>query len=195
MTASQKEMQKETGLKTALGYAFPKEDKILIRKGLSKEKKKEVLAHEEEHIAKGEEGPWWAQAIQIGAALLGSALSSKGSKDAAKKAAGGSQAEIDFIEKWMNIARDDTRHTRQMGATALNAMGRMTGLIPGMTTEYDENGYPVSNVSGSMLAQNAPGDACSKRARCGHNTTQCCPNNGHATRTIWASILTTQVQR
>jgi hypothetical protein len=156
---SQKEMQKETGLKTALGYAFPKEDKILIRKGLPKEKKKEVLAHEEEHIAKDEEGPWIPQAIAAAAAVLGSVISSKGAKSGAKKATQGAQAEIDFIDKWMNIARDDTQHMRQMGAMATNAMGRMTGLIPGMTTEYDENGYPVSNVSGSMLAQNAPGAA------------------------------------
>jgi hypothetical protein len=156
---SQKEMQKETGLKTALGYAFPKEDKILIRKGLPKEKKKEVLAHEEEHIAKDEEGPWIPQAIAAAAAVLGSVISSKGAKKASKKATQGAQAEIDFIDKWMNIARDDTQHMRQMGAMATNAMGRMTGLIPGMTTEYDENGYPVSNVSGSMLAQNAPGAA------------------------------------
>ena len=33
---SQKEMEAKTGFKKALGYALPKEDKILVRKGLSK---------------------------------------------------------------------------------------------------------------------------------------------------------------
>ena len=60
---TQKQMEDKTGFKHALGYSLPKEDKILIRKGLPKKKKKEVLAHEEEHIAKGEEGPFWGALI------------------------------------------------------------------------------------------------------------------------------------
>jgi len=50
-------MEKQTGFRKALGYSFPKEDKILIRKDLPKELEAKVKQHEEEHILKGEEGP------------------------------------------------------------------------------------------------------------------------------------------
>jgi len=125
-----KQMEQETGSKLALGYALPKEDKILIRKGLSKKKKKEVLAHEEEHIAKGEEGPWIGAAIAAGASLLSGAMGSKSSKKAGKKAKKGSDRQIEFAREAMNLARADTRHSRQAGATALNALMSMTGLAP-----------------------------------------------------------------
>lgn len=50
------EMLEETGM-PALGYARPKEDQILLVDGLPKEKEKEILAHEADHIMRGEEGP------------------------------------------------------------------------------------------------------------------------------------------
>ena len=56
-------MEARTGFKTALGYAFPKQDEILILKGLSKKVEKKVKQHEEEHILKGEEGPGLFDAI------------------------------------------------------------------------------------------------------------------------------------
>ena len=152
---SQKEMEQQTGFKTALGYSLPKEDKILLRKGLTKKKKKEVLAHEEEHIAKGEEGPFWQTVLQYlpqiiqGAGTLYSA--SQGSK-AGDKAKKGSQKELDLIRESRDIVRADTRHTRQAGATALNALMRLTGLAgPGGGAQYDENGWPIGNEGGALL--------------------------------------------
>jgi hypothetical protein len=70
-------------------------------------------------------------------------MSSKSAKKAGKKAAKGSQAELDLIRESRDLARSDTRHTRQAGATALNAMMRMTGLTGGMEVQYDQNGWPV----------------------------------------------------
>ena len=149
------EMKKETGLENALGYAFPEEDKILIRKGLSKKKKKEVLAHEVEHIEKGEEGPWIGAAIAAGSAIIQGIQGSKASKKAGK----GASKQIEFAREAMNLARADTRHSRQAGATALNALMSMTGLSgSGNTMQYDENGWPTQSagVGGALDYQ---GDA------------------------------------
>jgi hypothetical protein len=55
---SQKEMKRRTGFGRALGYTFPDKDEILIRKDLPKDLEHEVIAHEEAHLEKGEEGPW-----------------------------------------------------------------------------------------------------------------------------------------
>ena len=157
---TQKEMEDQTGFKHALGYALPEEDKILLRDGLSHEMKKKVLAHEEEHIRKGEEGPWVAAAIAAGSAILSAVSGSKSSKSASKKAKKGTDKQIDFAREAMQQARADTQHTRQSGATALNALMSMTGLSgPGGGAQYDpETGYPVENAGGALLGgqPNAP---------------------------------------
>lgn len=70
---SQREMEKQTGFRKALGYAFPKEDKILIRKDLPKDIEKKVKQHEEEHILKGEEGPFWGLVAGLAASVIGGA--------------------------------------------------------------------------------------------------------------------------
>lgn len=70
---SEKEMTRQTGVRNALGYTFPKQDKILLRKGLKGKLREDVIEHEINHLKKGEEGPF------IGAAI-GGALSYLGSK-------------------------------------------------------------------------------------------------------------------
>jgi hypothetical protein len=141
---SQKEMKKRTGLSTALGYSFPEEDEILVRKGLDPEVKKEVLAHEEEHIEDSTEGPFLpvlaaiggalggggvaAGLIGAGATLLGAKKSSNAAKSAARTAAAGSDREIEFLRESRDLARADQAPYRQAGATALDALMSLTGL-------------------------------------------------------------------
>lgn len=62
---SLEEMIEETGIPNALGYARPDEDEILIREDLDKATEKKVMAHEANHIANDEEGPF------IGAIISG----------------------------------------------------------------------------------------------------------------------------
>ena len=128
---SKKEMEKQTGFKNALGYSIPKEDKILVRKRLSKEKKKEVLAHEEDHIKKGEEGPFLPFIGPLVGAAVGlfgasKAASSANKATAAQTAAG--EREIDFARESRDLARGDVEPYRQAGYTALDALMSMTGL-------------------------------------------------------------------
>jgi hypothetical protein len=155
---SQSQMEEKTGFKHALGYALPEEDKILLRKGLTKDKKKEVLAHEEEHIAKGEEGPWvqFIPAIIAGVSALASSAQGKKAGQQAKK---GAKDQMSLIDKWTGIARADSRHQRQAGATALNAMMSMTGLAGaganGGGVQYDENGWPIENPGGGVMGGTA----------------------------------------
>jgi len=81
----------------------------------------------------GSSNPWYADIDweELGRAALG-AYSSKKSSDAGKRAgkqaAKGNQAEIDFIEKYMNLARQDQAPYRQAGYTALNALMSLVGL-------------------------------------------------------------------
>jgi len=125
---SQREMQEKTGLKGALGYAFPKEDKILIRKGLSEEKKKEVLAHEEDHIAKGEEGPFWEIVAGVGASVLGGVLGSSSANKAAKASDRAAEAQIGFARESRDLVRQDNAPFQSASYTALNALMGLAGL-------------------------------------------------------------------
>jgi len=149
---SQKEMEDQTGFATALGYSLPKEDKILVRKGLTKKKKKEVLAHEEEHIAKGEEGPLIGALIGAGASILGGAIGADAAKSASKKALKGTQQQIAYAKESRDMARADTRHTRQAGATALNALMAMTGLPFG----GGAGAAPAAPIEGDVVPVDQP---------------------------------------
>jgi hypothetical protein len=142
---SQKEMKKRTGLSTALGYSLPEEDEILVRKGLDPELKKEVLAHEEEHILKGEEGPglgsFFKKALNLipvvgpiistAATLIGGSKSAGAQKDAARTAAAGSERELEFNRESRDLARADQAPYVSAGHTALSALMDMTGLGAG----------------------------------------------------------------
>ena len=123
-----REMESKTGFKHALGYSLPEEDKILLRKGLPKKKKKEVLAHEEEHIINGEEGPFLGALIGGAIGLFGASKAAKAQKSAAATAAAGSEREIEFARESRDIARADVAPYREAGQTALQALMSMTGL-------------------------------------------------------------------
>jgi len=73
-TVTQKEMTRRTGITNCLGYTYPEKDLILLKKGLTGKKKREVLDHEINHLRKGEEGPFLGMAT----AMLGGAARSKG---------------------------------------------------------------------------------------------------------------------
>ncbi len=69
-----------------------------------------------------------AAGIIAAGAIGGALISSKGAKDAAATAAGGSQAELDLIRESRDIARADQGPYREAGYTALNALMSLTGL-------------------------------------------------------------------
>ena len=62
-----KEMTRRTGVNNALGYSYPEKDLILLKKGLTGKKKREVLDHEINHLRKGEEGPFLGMATSMAA--------------------------------------------------------------------------------------------------------------------------------
>ena len=95
---------------------------------------------------------WIGAAIAAVGSIASSSQSSKGAKKAGKKGRKAAQAQIDFARETMNLARADTRHTRQAGATALNALMSLTGLSGGGGgARYDENGWPIENQGGGMF--------------------------------------------
>jgi len=97
---------------------------------------------------------WIGAAISAVGSIASSSSQSKAGKKAGKKARKGSQEQLQFMREAMNMARADTRHSRQAGATALNALMSMTGLSGGGGggARYDENGWPISSEGGGALA-------------------------------------------
>jgi hypothetical protein len=118
-------MEKQTGFRKALGYSFPEEDKILIRKDLPKDLEKEVKQHEEEHILKGEEGPGLFSFIGD---LFGSSKQAKSADRATAAQERAAEEQIAFARESRDLARGDVEPYRQAGYTALDALMSMTGL-------------------------------------------------------------------
>jgi len=122
---SQREMEKQTGFKKALGYAFPEEDKILIRKDLPKDIEVKVKQHEEEHILKGEEGPGLFDFLGN---IFGSAVQKRSTDKATQAQEKGAAEQIRFAEESRDLARGDVAPYREAGYTALDALMSMTGV-------------------------------------------------------------------
>ncbi len=122
---SAKEMEKQTGFRKALGYSFPKEDKILIRKDLPKDLERKVKQHEEEHILKGEEGPGLFSFL---GGLFGSAKQASSANKATAAQERAAQEQIAFARESRDLARGDQAPYREAGPTALDALMSMTGL-------------------------------------------------------------------
>jgi len=155
---SQREMKRQTGMGRALGYSLPKEDKILVRKDLPDDLRKEVLAHEEEHITKGEEGPFLGSlisgvgsflggplgtaALTAGSALLGSRAADKAA-DAQTDAA---NQEIAYARETRDLARGDQAPYISAGHTALQALMDMTGLSAPRGTAVNQPTQTPQNV-------------------------------------------------
>ncbi len=127
---SKREMVKKTGADVA-GYALPKEDRILIREGLPEDLRKEVVAHEIDHIEKGEEGPFpWPAVIQAGASILGGVIGSKSADKAAGAAEDAARQQIGYARETRDLIREDVRPYRDAGYTGLRALMNLTGLTP-----------------------------------------------------------------
>lgn len=153
---SQKEMKRQTGMGRALGYSLPKEDKILVRKDLPDDLKKEVLAHEEEHITKGEEGPFLGSLIGgVGGFLLGgpagavAGASIGGGLDASRAADKAADTQVDaanqeiaYARETRDLARSDQAPYISAGHTALQALMDMTGLSAPRGTAVNPNRQP-----------------------------------------------------
>jgi len=118
-------MEKQTGFKKALGYSFPKEDKILIRKDLPKDLEREVKQHEEEHILRGEEGPGLFDFL---GGLFGASKQASEAKRATAAQERAAQEQIGFARESRDLARSDYAPYREAGYTALDALMSMTGL-------------------------------------------------------------------
>jgi len=165
---SARTMEKRTGFKTALGYAFPKTDEILIRKGLSKKLEAKVKQHEEEHIERGEEGPGLGSffkkiagpvlgvvggliggptGAKIGAGLGGAISSSSAAKKATKAQTDAADQQIAFARESRDLIRGDTAPYRQAGVTALNALMSLTGLPMGGGAAVSESSDPTGGGS------------------------------------------------
>jgi hypothetical protein len=135
LKVSQKQMEQRTGFKYAMGYALPDENTILIRNDLSPSKRKEVLAHEEDHIRKGEEGPFLNFIIPAVASLAGGLFSSRSAKKATQAQTDASNREIEFARESRDLARSDQAPYREAGYTALDALMSLTGLAGPRSSE------------------------------------------------------------
>jgi len=162
---SAKEMEEQTGFRKALGYSFPKEDKILIRKDLPKKIEKKVIQHEEEHILKGEEGPGFFD-------FLGSIFAAKKQASSANKATAAqeraAQEQIAFAGQSRDLVRGDQAPYREAGYTALEALMSMTGLAApngGASQAPPNRGAGRRNVNAADYLSGLGGDTRRARGR------------------------------
>lgn len=141
---SQSEMQRETGSPLPLGYSQPDKDQVLIRKGLSNKLAKEVKAHEFEHMAKGEEGPFLGALLGgVAAGLLGSRGSSKAASTQAGAADRATQAELEQYYQ----TREDLMPWLRTGEGGLNQLAALYGITP------TEDGYQLGKPDYSAFYQ------------------------------------------
>lgn len=105
----------------------------------------------------------WGIVAGAAASVVGGVLSAKGSKDAADKAAEGSQAEIEFNRESRDLIMEQQRPYREAGYTALDALMKLTGLKEGAksTAINPETGYPYENDGSFISSQDAGTTAAS----------------------------------
>lgn len=123
-----KQMAARTGMPTALGYTT-KSGNILIRRGLDKKTERKVRAHEAEHVARGEEGPFLGLIGAIGGSLISGILGKKSSKAAANAQTQANMAAIEEQRRQFDAIMEMTAPGREVGNQALNVLGSL--LIPG----------------------------------------------------------------
>ena len=128
---SAKEMTRRTGIENCLGYTYPDKDLILLKKGLTGKKKKEVLDHEINHLRKGEEGPF----LGAGMAIAAGAMRDKG------------------FSKGMGQLRDTYAEGREdLGPYARFGREQMEG--PGGLSEWAKTGFQAPTME---QVREAPG--------------------------------------
>lgn len=133
------EMDRRTGFRHALGYTTS-EGNILIRKGLPKRLERKVKRHEEDHVRKGEEGPFWGAVAAIGGSLISGILGSRASRRAAQAQERANAAAIAEQRRQFNTTLDLTQPGREVGNQSLNAIAQLLGLpgVEGMG-EFDSS--------------------------------------------------------
>lgn len=141
---TEKEMLRRTGV-NALGYTYPEKDLILLKKGLTGKKKREVLDHEVNHLRKGEEGPFVDALIGGGVAGLGSVIGGGKAKDA-------TQAAIDAAYRQYTQGRADLAPYREFGYEQLEDLTNWLGT-PGGT--YRPSPEEISTLPGYQARLNA----------------------------------------
>lgn len=125
------EMLAETGT-PALGYSQPQKNRILIQDGLPKSVHNEVMAHEWEHMSRGEEGPfaWVPAAIGAVGSIAGGILGSKGAEKAADTSAAASREATAENKRQFNLG---LLASLLLNAPAINtgnqARSRYAGLL------------------------------------------------------------------
>lgn len=156
------DMVNETGMPT-LGYSRPQNDEILLVDGLPKSAEKEVLAHEYEHMGKGEEGPFGplaAAGIMGGASILGGIMGGKAAKDAAKTSAQGSREALAENRRQFDLSMLSNillnAPSINTGNSARSALAAMLGLdVPGI--DYSQMAGMFGGSSGGSGGAAATG--------------------------------------
>lgn len=122
------EMAAETGLK-ALGYAQPHKDRILMRKGLPKSTEKEVLAHEFEHIEKGEEGPFSLGGFvgDLTGGLIGESSAEKAAKNAQRASRESTDKAIGYVDSAWDYLDETLSPYGDIGFENFQAINEMGG--------------------------------------------------------------------
>ena len=122
------QMERKTGMRGALGYAFPDEDLILLQNGMPKPLEMEVRAHEAEHIRKGEEGPFLGSLIGAGASILGGIMSSNSASRATRAQKNAANRDLEYQRETRDLGLELTAPQREASYAATAAMMDMTGL-------------------------------------------------------------------
>jgi hypothetical protein len=121
---SSKEMRRRTGT-NALGYSYPDEDTILLRKGLTGKLKREVLDHEIDHMENGEEGPFLGMLATGIGALTGLGKMSQADRNR------------EMQERQLRESRGDLAPYREFGA------GELTGFQDWLGSEAGQYRDPT----------------------------------------------------
>lgn len=121
---SAREMKRRTGFGKALGYSFPEKDEILIRDDLPKDLEKEVLAHEEEHIERGEEGPF----LDFLANIFGSSKQAREVKRATDSQTKAAADQLAFAKEAQQQQQENQQHFIDASKMAMPALLSLVGL-------------------------------------------------------------------
>lgn len=169
---TEKEMTRRTGVRNALGYTYPDKDLILLKKGLKGKKKREVLDHEINHLARGEEGPFLGgignvlrTAAPIAGAYLGGPM---GAAAGSALASGmGGQAAGQAYGRYGGMAANQFSPYGQFGREQLtglqNYLASPEGQLPTMESVQGTPGYETrlgaiensAAARGGLLSGNA----------------------------------------
>jgi len=153
-------MIRRTGA-NALGYSYPDKDLILLDKTLTGKNKQNVLAHEQEHMRKGEEGPLFG----IDDALLGAGVSAIGNIFSSKSQSKSDRKALKYAQQQATQTREDLAPYRGYG---LSDYDKWKGSSEGQF-RFVPPGYRRQNVMTQGAAPQAMsyGDWAGKQGRGG----------------------------